>query len=382
MRPPRFLSNDPRTAPLFSESGCKDIRDSQLVLDAIGSAKQVAALARGRHGGVAVAVVVADGRMLLLPVGLFAGASSLRVDCPAVSVTLTTRRPRLGRPGHTTILLRTPAAKFDIEDVPDGAVARLLQALSADMDSSVQSPAATSSGFALQSPPLDATGAVRASEFAPAARDWRQAEQLAAWHLRQLGYIDARLTGEGADSGVDVLAVGVVAQVKHQSQAVGQPPLRDLFGAAQAAGAKPFFYSLAGYTVKALEWATAINMPLFTYTVDGQVLAHNSAAHALLPRSASPGEARLGIFEQARANKYRREQAKLRQEIESLTSLMHKRTQSRRASTRQKAGVAAGVLTQASRALDAGDVLPHGDRRREDTYKAVRKALTRVKQIL
>ena len=52
---------------------------------------------------------------------------------------------------------------------------------------------------------------------------------------------------------VDVLATGAIAQVKHWAHPVGQPPLRDLIGVAQAAAAKGFFYSLAGYTPQALE---------------------------------------------------------------------------------------------------------------------------------
>ncbi|GAA1843442.1 hypothetical protein GCM10009687_06180 [Asanoa iriomotensis] len=61
---------------------------------------------------------------------------------------------------------------------------------------------------------------------------------------------------------------------------------------------------------------------------------------------------------------------------------MQKRTQSRRPASRQAAGVAASLLTDASRTLDAGDVLPPADRRREDTYKVVRDALTQVRRML
>ncbi|MET7805992.1 restriction endonuclease [Micromonospora chersina] len=59
---------------------------------------------------------------------------------------------------------------------------------------------------------------------------------------------DARPTQADADAGVDVQAAGAMAQVKHWTQPVGKPPLRDLFGVAQAAGVRPVFYSYSGYT--------------------------------------------------------------------------------------------------------------------------------------
>ncbi|SCG53536.1 hypothetical protein GA0070609_2837 [Micromonospora echinaurantiaca] len=151
---------------------------------------------------------------------------------------------------------------------------------------------------------------------------------------------------------------------------------------AQAAAAKPFFYSLNGYTPQALEWANATSMPLFTYSADGRVLAQNSAAHTLAPGSARIGGGKLGFFEQARADKYRRELEKLRQDINDLTVLMHKRTQSRRPAVRRSAGEAGGLLLNASRTLDGSDVLPPADRRREDFHRAVRDALKLARRML
>ena len=105
---------------------------------------------------------------------------------------------------------------------------------------------------------------------APVVIDWHSAEDLAVWHLRGLGFHDARRTPSGADSGVDVVAAGAVAQVKHWAGPVGQPPLRDLFGVASASKAMAFFYSLNGYTVAALEWAVATQMALSTYSLDAR----------------------------------------------------------------------------------------------------------------
>ncbi|MEU2616079.1 restriction endonuclease [Micromonospora sp. NPDC007271] len=265
--------------------------------------------------------------------------------------------------------------------MPQAALVRLGQALACE-----GAPAAEGNfgagGPLGETPPHTATGAAHPSGLGPPAVDWRQAEKLAVWHLRLLGYSDARCTQGGADAGVDVLATGAVAQVKHWAQPVGQPPLRDLFGVAQAMAAKPFFYSLNGYTAQALQWANATNMPLFAYSGDGRVLAQNTAAHTLAPESARIGGGKLGFFEQARADKYRRDLEKLRQEINNLTVLAQKRTQSRRPAVRRSAGEAADFLIKASRTLDGGDVLPPADRRREDFHRVVRETLKHVKRLL
>ncbi|MBW6434989.1 restriction endonuclease [Actinoplanes hulinensis] len=327
--------------------------DSPAVLAALGKAQRVDALARGRHGRDAVVIAVADGRVLVVAVGFFSDmghaarqTSPVRLDLPVAAVRFS---------AVPTVVLESPTERFDISDVRERALAGLSRA------------------FAMAEDPI--VGEWRAA--AKPAGDWRAAEELAVRHLRDLGFHDARTTAGGADGGVDVVATGAVAQVKHWAQPVGQPPLRDLFGVAQAAAATAFFYSRSGYTPAALEWANATGIALFTYTLDGQVQACNAAGH----ERRKPGAA-LGFFAQMRADRYRKEQAGLRGEIDRLTSRMAKRTQSRRASARQSAGTAAGLLLAASRTLDGGDVLPPADRRREDTYKVVRDALTQVKQLL
>ncbi|MBQ1041454.1 restriction endonuclease [Micromonospora sp. C72] len=383
-----LLSLDPRTAPLFAESGCKE-SDSQYVLEAIGQAKSVTALARGRQGTDPVAVVVADGRMQVVSVGLranlghaFHGTGPVRLKAPIESLTLAVDQTPAG--AYQSLLLHAAQGEFHIQQVPARAAERLQRALTPTQTPySVPEPDRRV-GFEppAHEPDRDVAGPQDSPPTGPAAMDWRQAEQLAVWHLRYLGYHDARPTQAGADAGVDVHAVGAVAQVKHWAQPVGQPPLRDLFGVAQAAGARPVFYSHSGYTVAALEWASATRMALFSYSIDGQVIGHNTAAHDL-ERAARPAAGkRLGFFAQARADRYRQDQEKLRREIERLTALMQKRTQSRRPASRQAAGAAAPLLTGASRTLDAGDVLSPADRRREDTYKVVRDALTQVRRML
>lgn len=383
-----LLSRDPRTAPLFAESGCQD-SDSHYVLDAIGQATSVKALARGRQGADPLVVVVTEGQVQVVSVGFranlghaFRGAGPVQLKASTESLTLAVDQEPLGV--YRSLVLHGSQGELHIHHVPARAAERLQRALPLTQRPHSGPEAGRRGGFV---PPAgqsgrDPTGQPDQPSFGPTATDWREAEQLAVWHLRHLGYHDARPTQAGADAGVDVQAVGVVAQVKHWTQPVGQPPLRDLFGVAQAAGAQPVFYSHYGYTVAALEWAMATRMALFSYSTDGQVVGQNSAAHDL-ERAARPAAGkRLGFFAQARADRYRQEQKKLRREIERLTALMQKRTQSRRPAARQAAGAAAPLLIGASRTLDAGDVLPPADRRREDTYKVVRDALSQVRRML
>lgn len=391
MRPPSLLSTDPRTAAFFAESGCQDVPDSQFVLNALGSDGQVHALARGRHSGDPVVIVVTNDRVRLVSVdfgaGLVAawrGESPVLLDAPVQAVTST--HPQ--RPPHVplsgAVLLQTATARFAISDIPHLALGRLSQVL-LSVPEAFTTPAADDATVSAPRPAPSqrtATKVANSAEVGPPASDWRQAEQLAVWHLRRLGYRDARATPGGADAGLDVIASGAVAQVKYWAQQVGQPPLRDLFGAAQAAGAKPFFYSLTGYTPHALEFAQATNMPLFTYSAEGHVVAQNAPAHDLERGSTIPGGKRPGIFAQARADRYRREEVNLRREIDRLTGRMQKRTQSRRSAARQAAGDAASLLLGASRALDAADLLPPADRRREDFHKLVREAMAQVRRLL
>lgn len=387
---------------MYPDSGCKDVTDSPAVLAALGKARRVNALARGRHGRDAVVIAVADGRVIVVAVGFFSDmghaarqTSPVRLDQPVEAVRFS---------AGPTVVLESRTGRFDISDVRERALAGLSRAFAVAEDPIVgewrpaESPAGDwqakkpANGWQAAEKPAGAwraaaepAGAWQAAAkpaadwqaTAKPAADWRAAEELAVRHLRELGFHDARTTAGGADGGVDVVATGVVAQVKHWAKPVGQPSLRDLFGVAQAAAATAFFYSRSGYTPAALEWANATGIALFTYTLDGQVRACNAAGH----ERRTPGSA-LGFFAQMRADRYRKEQAGLRGEIDRLTSRVEKRTQSRRASARQAAGAAAGLLLAASRTLDGGDVLPPADRRREDTYKMVRNALTQVKRLL
>jgi hypothetical protein len=73
--------------------------------------------------------------------------------------------------------------------------------------------------------------------------------------MQRHGYRDAALTRSGADGGIDVTSKKAIAQVKHHSKAVGLAEMQRLSGIANSTGRKALFFSTAGFTPKAMEWA-------------------------------------------------------------------------------------------------------------------------------
>jgi hypothetical protein len=109
-------------------------------------------------------------------------------------------------------------------------------------------------------------------------RTWQDAEHLAAAWLQSWGYTDARVTGGGADGGVDVRAAHAVAQVKFQAAQVGRPALQRLVGAAGRSGRQLVFFTGTGYSQQAIAYANEYCIALYAYSLDGAVTAVNSIA--------------------------------------------------------------------------------------------------------
>lgn len=111
---------------------------------------------------------------------------------------------------------------------------------------------------------------------------WREAEHLAAEHMRAIGFVDALATPIGADKGLDVVSTGGVAQVKHFSTApVGSPDVQRLKGAGHDSS-RTLFYSLTGYTAAASAFADSAGVALFIYSAHGTVSPVNRVAEALV----------------------------------------------------------------------------------------------------
>ena len=78
----------------------------------------------------------------------------------------------------------------------------------------------------------------------------------------------------------------LVGQVKAHQTKVGRPPLQQIAGVASAEGVNAVFFSKAGYTKTAVEWAITGNVGLFTISFNDDhfdVRAVNSLADRLRP---------------------------------------------------------------------------------------------------
>lgn len=136
----------------------------------------------------------------------------------------------------------------------------------------------------------DSTHSARAEEPAgrrelPAPRMLKghaAAEEYAAEVLRALGFPDATRTPTGADGGIDVAGVGLVAQVKMEALPTGRDRLQALFGVAAVEEAQAAFFSLAGYTDQARAWGERAGIALFEFAFDGSIEAINEVASSML----------------------------------------------------------------------------------------------------
>ena len=84
------------------------------------------------------------------------------------------------------------------------------------------------------------------------------------------------------DAGIDVASKDAVVQVKMEGILTGRPIVQALFGVATAEGKRGLFFSLAGYTPLAVEWANRVGVALFTFDYQGEPVAVNPAASQLM----------------------------------------------------------------------------------------------------
>ncbi|GAA2436588.1 restriction endonuclease [Streptomyces macrosporus] len=113
-------------------------------------------------------------------------------------------------------------------------------------------------------------------------RTARDAELTAVEWMRYLGFTDAVATPVGADEGVDVIAERGLAQVKMEGVPTGRPVVQQLYGVAVAQGRAGLFFSLAGYTPQAADWASRHGIALFRYDLQGTPEPVNPPALRLL----------------------------------------------------------------------------------------------------
>jgi hypothetical protein len=126
----------------------------------------------------------------------------------------------------------------------------------------------------------DASSDVHGDKLRPIRRPC-DAEHNAAVTLRKLHFTDASATPTGVDAGVDIRGTGIVAQVKCEMTPVGRPTVQQLYGCAQAEGARGVVFSLDGFTAQAKDWANLVGVALFTFDYTGEPDPANDAAVAM-----------------------------------------------------------------------------------------------------
>lgn len=109
-------------------------------------------------------------------------------------------------------------------------------------------------------------------------RTAEDAERAACLKMRDLGFVDARLTKRGPDGGVDVWSTEAVAQVKAQTVPVGPSVIQAIFGIAQADQKIAVCFSLAGYSALAKDWASQAGVALFEFDLQGECIPVNTIA--------------------------------------------------------------------------------------------------------
>jgi hypothetical protein len=207
---------------------------------------------------------------------------------------------------------------------------------------------------------------------------WQHAEELAASFLRSLGFADAMTTMAGADGGADVVALGLVAQVKNwTSTVVGEPAIRDVYGTAVARRSRAAFFTSSRYSAAAQIFAEENDVALFTYRQsDGRVIAINQHAELLAPAGAlDDSHARVV---QLRASELRA----VRSEWQRLSDRRLTRATSRDTRKRQNARRASAVLERASQEIKLAERSELLSDQRASHIQSAKRMLRKARRIL
>ncbi len=101
---------------------------------------------------------------------------------------------------------------------------------------------------------------------------------------RYLGLKDARCTGAGSDEGIDIVARGAIAQVKHHQNKVPRSDIQRLVGARrnshQYHDCRLLFFAFGGdpYSRPAVQYGDTAEVALFSYNASGEIFPINAAA--------------------------------------------------------------------------------------------------------
>lgn len=111
----------------------------------------------------------------------------------------------------------------------------------------------------------------------------REAEFLARDWMLYLGETECVVSQATRDGGADVISKRFVAEVKHHASPVPPSMVQQIFGVAQAKRKTALFFSLSGYSTKAIEFGNEVGMALFIYDfTKGRLTPCSTAAEKAL----------------------------------------------------------------------------------------------------
>ncbi|MFZ4187134.1 restriction endonuclease [Streptomyces pseudogriseolus] len=267
------LRSDPRTSDAVRGSGwTSGSPQAEQLLSRLGAGERVELLfVTLRYQGALTA------RRLLLWRGTF------RVQCVELRCPL----PLLGSGSRSafgeTLVLDAPGGAIELKPLPPH-VARALTAAGRSVAATPTAHHAAAAGRVSGTPRAEGSNGAAGSYHPRVIRTWQDAELAAVDHMRDLGFADARVTGAGADGGIDVFARDAVAQVKHYSQPIGVGPVRELRGVADP-HQHLLFYASGGYTAAARQFADERKVALYSLAESGHVTPLNETATRLSARS-------------------------------------------------------------------------------------------------
>ena len=109
----------------------------------------------------------------------------------------------------------------------------------------------------------------------------RDAELIAAKWMVYWGYYDAKATPVGPDGGLDVIASRALAQVKYRNVKTSRTEINEFHGSAEGSGKDELYFSLSGYTQKAIDRADEKDIALFEFNDQGIPKPVNSEARRI-----------------------------------------------------------------------------------------------------
>lgn len=361
------LSSDPRTAAIAGEKSARRqlTKAADRLFAELRQDEKAAwvALSAGMSPSLAV---LTDRKLVAL--SIIADRPAQVADAP---FTLRMGKKRLmgqsvdvvGAQGVTVSLLLAPP---DLE--------RIQHAASAPPAAAQGEPHPSPSARHAPTPP----GSVGAWNWGRPVATWQDAEQMAADHLTYLGFSGAIVTPGTGDGGLDAVADGAAAQVKHHATPSGSPDIQRLFGAA-AGFTNRLFYATA-YTPAGLAEAERLDIALFQFAVEGLVVPINARARSIAPTTPAPEE--RGLFGTLTFESRQNRAVRWAQQIEEATTIPISNRQRKGARQIAQRQQALQLMLQGLDELKDSDNPLYKARRKERTLAQAEKTLKDAGRLL